>query len=121
MRYRRGDDEVALVLKPCSFDGKGRWTGEMNTGLVVGQPKMLNVEEVAYVVHLATLMGAFLELAQHDDTLYNLVEEHRNELVSSRQDENDGEEDERPLYEKVEGTDGKVLKLTRFTKTKGNA
>ena len=118
MRYRIGDDEVALVLKPCSFDRHGRWTGEMNTGLVVGQPKMLNVEEVAYVVHLATLMGAFLELAQHDDELYNAVEEHRNDLIGL---EHNLQQEESPLYEKVEGTDGKVLKLTRFTKTQGNA
>tara|TARA_R110002020_G_scaffold90629_3_gene220757 strand:- start:1604 stop:1951 length:348 start_codon:yes stop_codon:yes gene_type:complete len=115
MKYVIGDDEVALVLKPCSFDNKGKWTGEMNTGLVVGEIKLLNSEDVSYVVHLATLMGAFLELAQHDDELYNAVEEHRNDLIGFEQQE------EQPLYEKVEGTDGKVLKLTRFTKTQGNA
>ena len=59
-------------------------------------------------------MGAFLELAQYDQDLYNLVEERRNELVGY-------EEEDLPLYEKVEGTDGKVLKLTRFTKTQGSA
>jgi len=115
MKYSIGDDEVALVLKPCSFDKKGKWTGEMNTGLVVGEIKLLTSEDVSYVVHLATLMGAFLELAQHDDELYNAVEEHRNDLIGFEQQE------EQPLYEKVEGTDGKVLKLTRFTKTQGNA
>ena len=47
--------------------------------------------------------------------LYNLVEEHRNELVGYENEE------DAPLYEKVEGTDGKVLKLTRFTKTQGSA
>jgi len=117
MKYVIGDDEVALVLKPCSFDGRGKWTGEMNTGLVVGEPKLLDAEDTAYVMHLATLMGAFLELAQHDDMLYNMVEEHRNELIGMH----DEEDDDGPMYEKVEGTDGKVLKLTRFTKTQGNA
>jgi hypothetical protein len=118
MKYVIGDDEVALVLKPCSFDGKGKWTGEMNTGLVVGEPKLLDTEDTAYVMHLATLMGAFLELAQHDDMLYNMVEEHRNELIGLKDEE---EEEDQPMYEKVEGTDGKILKLTRFTKTQGNA
>ena len=108
MKYVIGDDEVALVLKPCSFD---------NTGLVVGEPKLLDTEDTAYVMHLATLMGAFLELAQHDDMLYNMVEEHRNELIGLK----DEEEEDQPMYEKVEGTDGKILKLTRFTKTQGNA
>ena len=117
MKYVIGDDEVALVLKPCSFDSKGKWTGEMNTGLVVGKPKLLDSEDVSYVVHLATLMGAFLELAQHDDELYNAVEEHRNDLIGAEHQL----QDESPMYETVEGTNGKVLKLTRFTKTQGNA
>jgi hypothetical protein len=113
-KYVIGKDEVALVLKPCSFDGKGNWTGELNTRLVVGELSLLNPEDTSYLVHLATMMGAFLELAQYDQDLYNLVEERRNELVGY-------EEEDLPLYEKVEGTEGKVLKLTRFTKTQGNA
>jgi|TARA_B100000073_G_scaffold314540_1_gene289767 hypothetical protein len=113
-KYVIGKDEVALVLKPCSFDGKGNWTGELNTGLVVGELNLLNPEDTSYLVHLATMMGAFLELAQYDQDLYNLVEERRNELVGY-------EEEDLPLYEKVEGTDGKVLKLTRYTKTQGSA
>ena len=117
MKYIIGDDEVALVLKPCSFNKGGKWSGEMNTGLVVGQIKLLSSEDVSYVVHLATLMGAFLELAQHDEELYNAVEEHRNELIGLEYQI----QEENPLYEKVEGTGGKVLKLTRFTKTQGNA
>ena len=117
MKYIIGDDEVALVLKPCSFNKGGKWSGEMNTGLVVGQIKLLSSEAVSYVVHLATLMGAFLELAQHDEELYNAVEEHRNELIGLEYQI----QEENPLYEKVEGTEGKVLKLTRFTKTQGNA
>jgi hypothetical protein len=114
-KYSVGKDEVALVLKPCSFDGKGRWTGELNTGLVVGELNMLSTDDTSYLVHLATMMGAFLELAQYDQDLYNLVEEHRNELVGYE------DEEDTPLYEKVEGTDGKVLKLTRYTKTQGSA
>jgi len=113
-KYVIGKDEVALVLKPCSFDGKGNWTGELNTGLVVGEISLLTPEDTSYLVHLATMMGAFLELAQYDQDLYNLVEERRNELVGY-------EEEDLPLYEKVEGTDGKVLKLTRYTKTQGSA
>ena len=113
-KYKIGADEVSLVLKTCSFDGKGKWTGELNTGLVVGEQNLLSPEYVSYLVHLATLMGAFLELAQRDEDLYAMVEEHRNELVGY-------DSEEEPLYERVEGTEGKVLKLTRFTKTQGNA
>ena len=109
------EDEVALILSPVEFDKKGAWTGELATGLIVGENNKMCVEDLAYLIHLATLMGAFLELAQHDQDLYTMVEEHRNELVGYE------EEEDTPLYEKVEGTEGKVLKLTRFTKTQGNA
>ena len=44
-KYKIGADEVSLVLKPCSFDGKGKWTGELNTGLVVGEQNLLSPEE----------------------------------------------------------------------------
>lgn len=107
------DDEVALILSPISFDANG-WTGDLTTGLLVGEPKLMGIEDLAYLVHLATLMGAFLKMAQDDDDLYNTVEDFRNdEMGLDNQIENS--------YEEVEGTDGKVLRLTRFTKTLGNA
>ena len=107
------EDEVALILKPASFDEQG-WTGELSTGLLVGELKNLHMEDAAYLVHLATLMGAFLHKAQLDDDLYEEVERYRNDQMGV----------DNPLekrYEEVEGTDGKVLKLTRFTKTLGSA
>ena len=107
------EDEVALILKPASFDEQG-WTGELSTGLLVGELKNLHMEAAAYLVHLATLMGAFLHKAQLDDDLYEEVESYRNDQMGV----------DNPLekrYEEVEGTDGKVLKLTRFTKTLGSA
>jgi hypothetical protein len=107
------DDEVALILSPISFDANG-WTGDLTTGLLVGEPKLMGIEDLAYLVHLATLMGAFLKMAQDDDDLYTAVEDFRNdEMGLDNQIENS--------YEEVEGTDGKVLRLTRFTKTLGNA
>ena len=107
------EDEVALILKPASFDEQG-WTGELSTGLLVGELKNLHMEDAAYLVHLATLMGAFLHKAHLDDDLYEEVESYRNDQMGV----------DNPLekrYEEVEGTDGKVLKLTRFTKTLGSA
>tara|TARA_R110001599_G_scaffold14355_7_gene62694 strand:- start:924 stop:1103 length:180 start_codon:yes stop_codon:yes gene_type:complete len=59
-------------------------------------------------------MGTFLEMAQTDEDLYDLVEEKRNELIGV-------DNDRTKEYEEVEGTNGKVVRLTRFTKTQGNA
>ena len=107
------DDEVALKLKPISFDKDG-WTGELATSLLVGESKLLAVEELAYLIHLVTLMSAFLQMAQDDEQLYDLVENYRNEKMGL-------DNNIKNKYEEVEGTEGKVLKLTRFTKTLGNA
>ena len=66
------DDEVALILSPTSFDENG-WTGDLSTGLLVGEPKLMAIEELGYLVHLATLMGAFLKMAQDDEDLYTCL------------------------------------------------
>ena len=114
MPYVVKDDEVAMILRPASFDENGEWTGELETGLACGAMNKTDVETMSYLVHLATLMGTFLSMAQDDEGLYEAVADRRDYLVSlERQD--------KPLYEKVEGTDGKVLRLTRWTKTEGNA
>jgi len=59
-------------------------------------------------------MGTFLEMTQEDEDLYNEVEERRNENLAI-------DKREQKVYEEVEGTDGKVLRLTKYTKTFGNA
>ena len=114
MSYTVNDDEVAIILRPIEKDKNGDWTGELSTGLVVGDSNHFKIEVMAYVVHLATLMGTFLEMTQEDDALYNEVEERRNEnlAIDKRKEK---------VYEEVEGTEGKVLKLTKYTKTFGNA
>jgi DNA-directed RNA polymerase subunit H (RpoH/RPB5) len=53
-------------------------------------------------------------MAQDDEGLYEAVADRRDYLVSL-------EKQNEPLYEKVEGTNGKVVRLTRWTKTEGNA
>ena len=114
MPYTVKDDEVAILLKPASFDVDGEWTGELETGLACGAMVQTNVETMAYLVHLATLMGTFLAMAQEDEDLYEAVAERRDYIVNL-------DKQKESVYEKVEGTDGKVLRLTRWTKTEGNA
>ena len=81
MSYTLKDDEVAILLRTVEFDEYGEWSGELSTALSVGPTKRSNEETIAYLVHLATLMGTFLEMAQTDEDLYDLVEEKRNELM----------------------------------------
>tara|TARA_R110002074_G_C12083408_1_gene623149 strand:- start:139 stop:483 length:345 start_codon:yes stop_codon:yes gene_type:complete len=114
MSYTVDDDEVAIILRPVEQDSKGEWTGQLSTGLVVGNSKHFKIEVLSYLVHLATLMGTFLEMTQEDEDLYNEVEERRNDNLAI-------DKKEQKVYEEVEGTDGKVLRLTKYTKTFGNA
>jgi len=114
MPYTVKDDEVAILLRPASFDTDGEWTGELETGLACGAMVQTDMETMGYLVHLATLMGTFLAMAQDDENLYEAVAERRDYMISlDKQNES--------MYERVEGTDGKVLKLTKWTKTEGNA
>jgi len=114
MPYEIKDDEVAILLRPASFDEKGEWTGELETGLACGAMKKTGIETMSHLVHLATLMGTFLEMAQEDEVLYESVADRRDYLISL-------DKQEKPLYETVEGTNGKVVRLTKWTKTEGNA
>ena len=114
MKYYIRDNEVAIVLKPHAFDEDGEWTGELSTGLVVGDNSDMDSDTLSYIIHLATLMATFLEVAQDDEDLYNIVEERRNALMGL-------DNPIQNLYEEVEGTDGNVVKLTKYTKTLGEA
>ena len=114
MSYTIRDDEVAIVLKPVDVDEDGEWGGELNTRLAVGNSSKVKMEVLSYLVHLATLMGTFLEMAQEDEILYREVEDRRNANLNI-------DKREEKVYEKVDGTQGKVLKLTKYTKTQGNA
>jgi hypothetical protein len=51
------EDEVALILSPVEFDKKGDWTGELATGLIVGENNKMCVEDLAYLIHLARLIS----------------------------------------------------------------
>ena len=115
MTYCIRPDEIAFLIKPSSFDDKGTWTGDISTAIAMHKDNTLSKEDMAHLIDLVSLLGAFMEVIQYDDYVYDTVEERRNELI------NQATKDEPPNYEEVEGTEGKVLRLTAFTKTEGSA
>ena len=64
---------------------------------------------MAHLMNLATMMSAFLDVAQDYDEIYDLVEKRRNHLMGIDFDKN------------VIQKDGNVYYLNRWTKTEGNA
>ena len=115
MSYKIEGNEVAFILKPLEYDKNGDWTGELSTGIALHPDNTLNKTDLAQMINLVTLLGAFLEVSQWDDYVYDTVEAERNRLIDlDMQEQSD-------IYEEVEGTGGKVLRLTAFTKTQGIA
>jgi hypothetical protein len=120
MAYSIAEDEIALVLRPINLDENGDWEGEVQTGFAVHGDSSFSDETFRYMFDLVTLMAAFLEVMQSNDYVYEAVATVRDEMLANEMGENIyGETD--PKYEEVEGTEGKVLRLTPATPTKGNA
>jgi len=119
MPYELGDDEIAFIMKPLSFDADGEWTGRLATGVAVGDNITLSEDTIKDVVALATLISSFLDVVEDDDYIRNKVTEHRDQLLEEHLSNYMSEEEPEPVYETDQGSN--VIRLTRNTKTKGNA
>lgn len=123
--YKINKDEIAIVLRPTELSDKGDIAGEgdLHTAVAVHPDTILSDKAVNFLLDIATLMGAFLAVAQEDDYVNEVVSNARDKLLTENFEEDD--EDSfmmsGDLYEEVEGTDGKVVRLTPFTKTEGSA
>lgn len=108
-RYEVKEDEVALIAKPL-FGNDGKWKGDVATGIYVSPDLEPSIQ--AHMIHIVTLMSAFLDWVEDYPDILDAVEDHRNMLM-----EENMEDEEKPEIVR----DGNVLTLTQWTKTKGNA
>ncbi len=108
-RYEVKEDEVALIAKPL-FGNDGKWKGDVATGIYVSPDLEPSIQ--AHMIHIVTLMSAFLYWVEDYPDILDAVEDHRNMLM-----EENMEDEEKPEIIR----DGNVLTLTQWTKTKGNA
>ena len=115
MTYTVRPDEIAFLIKPVEFDKHGNWSGEIATAVAMHKDSTIKKEELSHLVDLVTLINAFLDVMNYDDYVYDTVEQHRNDTIELEM------KNQPPIYEEVEGTEGKVIRLTAFTKTEGNA
>lgn len=117
MPYVVKDDEFVIIIKPEGYseeDGSD-WAGDVSTAVAMTNDSTIPVEIAAHIMNVATIMTTFLDVAATHPDIYDFVEERRNELMGILEDEDD--EEEIVEYEK----EGNVLRLTRWTKTEGNA
>ena len=118
--YELADDEVALILRPISFNADGEWSGLVSTGLAMGPEQSIDRSIVAELIKCATFLSAFLDIAHEFPDIMEIVEERRNEIIKIF--EQDAEEERNGLPEvEIETSGGNVIKFGPLTKTKGSA
>ena len=118
--YELADDEVALILRPISFNADGEWSGLVSTGLAMGPEQSIDRSIVAELIKCATFLSAFLDIAHEFPDIMEIVEERRNEMIKIF--EQDAEEERNGLPEvEIETSGGNVIKFGPLTKTKGSA
>ena len=120
MGYTLADDEVALILRPISFNADGEWSGLVSTGLAMGPEQSIDRSIVAELIKCATFLSAFLDIAHEFPDIMEIVEERRDEMIKLF--EQDAEEQRNGLPEvEIETSGGNVIKFGPLTKTKGSA
>ena len=114
MSHELGIEEIAILIKPL---GNGR----VETCIYKDPDNILDEEELELALQVAVTMNAFFELALDEDldlmsTLQDRLEEKIQEILDDDDADGDEEEDADPFYT----SKGNVLKINRFTKTKGS-
>lgn len=112
MSYTLKKDEVAIIMRPLDYDMDGNWNGDAHTSMVIPEKDVVPEFILAHLIHIATMMSAFLDLASEDEDLMDAVEDRRNELMGYVEDE-----EEEQMYTQ----EGNVYTLNKWTKTEGSA
>ena len=112
MSYTLKKDEVAIIMRPLDYDMDGNWNGDAHTSMVIPEKDVVPEFILAHLIHIATMMSAFLDLAAEDEDLMDAVEDRRNELMNYVQDEEE---------EQTYTQEGNVYTLNKWTKTEGSA
>jgi hypothetical protein len=118
MSYEVKPGEIAIVLRPME-DTNGDWSGKLNTGLIFGPEK--HEEAMRVALDIAITMAAterFLEdypefMEDYDYYKNLLLQEIFPEAHAAAVAEVDAEEDYK--------TEDNVIRLNKWTKTKGSA
>ena len=113
MSHELGKEEVAVLIRPLG-------DGSVETCIYKDPDNVLDKEELELALQIAVTMNAFFELALDEDldimgALKERLAEKVQEILEA-DDDDEQEEDTGPLYT----SEGNVLKINRFTKTRGS-
>ena len=106
--------EMALIIKAINWEDGEDWDGEINTSMLMNPEGNVPAQIRGCMMDVLTIMSAFLDYAQDNPDIYDLVEQRRNELMGI-------DIVEKPAISKPNVTKkGNVYTINKWTKTEGN-
>ena len=112
MGHSLDNDEIAIVISPVDYTDDGNWDGDTNVSIAISPEHNLPEPIINGIVDVATMMSAFLDIANEHPDIYELVRDHRNYLMTLEEEEEDNS---------VVIKEGNVYTLNKWSKTKGSA
>jgi len=111
MSHKLGIEEVAILIKPL---GEGR----IETCIYKSDENIMNEEDLDIALNVALTMNALFELVmdEESDLIAELRDKVQDKIDEIIEGDYDDELDVGPTYT----SDGNILKINKFTKTKGS-
>ena len=118
MAYEVKDGEIAIIVSP-DLDEDGAWTGILKTGLVFGESQHPIAMRAAMDYGLT--MAAASEVLEDYPELVDYFDDARHRILKEMFPKQYAESELELGKENEYTTDGNVIKLTKWTKTLGEA
>lgn len=120
MTFDLENDEYALILKPYFVDEDDEM--RVSVGMAIDYDNGHSVDTQSHMYFSLTLLGACFDMLNKDEDFYNRVLEKRDEMFMEEEEafvNSPDEEEIKPAHKYK--SEGNVITLTQFTKTKGTA
>ena len=118
MGYELKDGDIAVVIHP-EMDENDAWTGILKTGLVFGDSQ--HPMAMRSAMDYALTMAAASEVLEDYPELMDYFDEARHRILKEMFPKQYAESELAVSKENEYTTDGNVIKLTKWTKTLGEA
>ena len=118
MGYEVKDGDIAIVISP-QLNDKGEWDGILRTGLVFGETQ--NPIAMRSAMDYALTMAAASEVLEEYPELTEYFDDARHRILKEMFPKQYAESELAIKEDMDYTTEGNVIKLTRWTKTLGEA
>tara|TARA_B100002019_G_scaffold257727_1_gene241998 strand:- start:170 stop:526 length:357 start_codon:yes stop_codon:yes gene_type:complete len=118
MAYEIKDGDVALVISP-QINEDGDWEGILRTGMVFGESK--NATAMRSAMDYALTMAAASEVLEEFPELHEYFDDARHRILKDMFPDQYAQSELELKKDREYTTDGNVIKLTKWTKTLGEA